>query len=169
MHARLCARRLLTSSFIGDVLTAMGVVPVLAMNFLPDEGSGSFLGEILTFVGVADLLPFEPASCSSFFFFMVASLELTLTGAASFLGVGPIASSDALPLRLVFEGLPESLRAWMATPHRVIFTDRFDEKRTFLRGIFASFALPSLREAPRPAWPEFWQIPRPHGPASLAA
>lgn len=34
--------------------------------------------------------------------------------------------------------------------------------------LFFSFESPSLVEAPRPAWPEFWQTPHLHGPASPA-
>lgn len=101
------ASMLLTSGFLGEIVTAVGVVPVLGVNFLSElvEASGSFLGEIFIFVGEYDVLLFSPSSLSSSFFFIMASLELVLTGTGFFLGDGLITSSDMLPLRLVFDGL----------------------------------------------------------------
>lgn len=86
---------------------AVGVVPVLGVNFLSelDEASGSFFGEIFIFVGEIGVLLFIPPSLSSSLFFIMATLELALTGTGFFLGVGLITSSDKLPLRLVFDGL----------------------------------------------------------------
>lgn len=101
------ASMLLTSGFLGEIVTAVGVVPVLGVNFLSElvEESGSFLGEIFIFVGEYDVLLFSPSSLSSSFFFIMASLELVLTGTGFFLGDGLITSSDMLSLRLVFDGL----------------------------------------------------------------
>lgn len=85
---------LLTSGFLGEILTAVGTVPILGVNFLSelDEASGSFLGEIFT-----GALVFSPPSLSSSFFFITASLELVLTGTGFFLGDGLMASSEMLP------------------------------------------------------------------------
>lgn len=78
----------------------MGVVPVLGVNFMSeiDEVTGSFLGEILILVGVSGVLLFCPSFLSSSLFFIMASLELVLTGAWLFLGDGLITSSNTLPL-----------------------------------------------------------------------
>lgn len=90
----------LTSGFLGEVLSAVGVVPALGVNVFSeiDEARGSFLGEMFILVGV---LLFAPSSFSSSFFFIMASLELVFTGAAVFLGDGLTTSSDTL--RLVFD------------------------------------------------------------------
>lgn len=118
----------LTSGFLGEVLSAVGVVPVLGVNVFSemDEAWGSFLGEIFILVGV---LLFTPSFLSSSFFFIMASLELAFTGAVVFLGDGLTTSSDTLVFELLpgaaasvafFLGLvvkicfsSEPLRAWM--------------------------------------------------------
>lgn len=94
---------LLTSVFLGEILTTVGVVPVLGVNFLSmlGEAIGSFLGEIFIFLGEAVVL----LLCSSSLFFIMASLELVLTGAGLFRGDGLIMSSVKLLLRLVLAGL----------------------------------------------------------------
>lgn len=94
---------LLTSVFLGETLTAVGVVAVLGVNFLSmlGEAIGSFLGEIFIFAGEAVVL----LLCSSSLFFIMASLELVLTGAGLFRGDGLIMSSVTLLLRLVLAGL----------------------------------------------------------------
>ncbi len=98
---------MLTSGFLGEVFTAVGVVPVLGVNFFSelDEGRGSFLGEIFIFEGEFEVSLFVRPSLSSSFFFIMASLELVLTGTGLFLGDGLMTSSDLLPLCLVFDGL----------------------------------------------------------------
>lgn len=90
----------LTSFFLGEVFSAVGVNVMSEL----DEVTGSFLGEIFTFLGEGDVLLFGPSPLSSSFFFIVASLELALTGAGFFLGDGLITSSDVL--RLILDGLP---------------------------------------------------------------
>lgn len=94
---------LLTSVFWGETLTTAGVVPVLGVNFLSmlGEAIGSFLGESFIFLGEAVVL----LLCSSSLFFIMASLELVLTGAGLFRGDGLIMSSVTLLLRLVLAGL----------------------------------------------------------------
>lgn len=94
---------LLTSVFLGESLTTVGVVPILGVNFLSmlGEAIGSFLGEIFIFLGEAVVL----LLCSSSLFFIMASLELVLTGAGLFRGDGLIMSSVTLLLRLVLAGL----------------------------------------------------------------
>lgn len=94
---------LLTSVFLGETLTTVGVVPVLGVNFLSmlGEAIGSFLGEIFIFLGEAVVL----LLLSSSLFFIMASLELVLTGAGLFRGDGLIMSSVTLLLRLVLAGL----------------------------------------------------------------
>lgn len=79
-----------TSGFLGEILTAVGVTPVLGVT-------GSFLGDIIIFVGEIVLL-FSCSSLSSSLFFIMASLELVLVGTGFFFGDGPITSSDVLPL-----------------------------------------------------------------------
>lgn len=93
---------LLTCGFLGETLAALGVAPVLGVNFLSMAGelTGSFLGEILAFVGDAALL-----FSSSSLLFIKASLELVLAGAGLLLGDGLITSSVTLLLRLVLAGL----------------------------------------------------------------
>lgn len=93
---------LLTSGFLGEMFTALGVVAVLGVYFFSIAGEeiGSFLGEIFVFVGDAALL-----LSSSSLFFIKASLELVLTGAGLLLGDGLIASSVKLLFRLVLAGL----------------------------------------------------------------
>lgn len=95
---------LLTSVFLGETLTTVGVVPVLGVNFLSmlGEAIGSFLGENFIFVGEAVVCLLL---CSSSLFFIMASLELVLTGAGLFRGDGLIMSSVTLLLRLVLAGL----------------------------------------------------------------
>lgn len=97
----------LTSGFLGEIVAAVGVVPVLGVNFLSeiDEACASFLGEIFVFVGEKDTLLFSPSPLSSSLFFIMANLELVLTGALFFLGDGLITSSDTPLFRLVFDGL----------------------------------------------------------------
>ena len=88
----------LTSGFLGDVLSAVGVVPVLAVNFMYelDEAMGSFLGEVLILEGEMRVLLVDAVLFSSSLFFIMASLELALTGERFFLGVGLITSSDLI-------------------------------------------------------------------------
>lgn len=84
---------------MGEVLSAVGVNVLFEIA----EVWGSFLGEIFSFFGEAPVLFFEPSSLSSFFFFIMASLELALTGAVFFLGDGLITSSDMF--RWILDGL----------------------------------------------------------------
>lgn len=93
---------LVTCGFLGETFTALGVVPVLGVNFLSMAGgvTGSFLGEIFGFEGDAALL-----FSSSSLLFIKASLELVLAGAGPLLGDGLITSSVMLLLRLVLAGL----------------------------------------------------------------
>lgn len=97
----------LTSGFLGEIVAAVGVVPVLGVNFLSEinEDCGSFLGEFFVFVGEKDALLFSPSSFSSSLFFIMASLELVLTGTLFFLGDRLITPSDTPLFRLVFDGL----------------------------------------------------------------
>lgn len=90
---------------MGDVLTEVGVAPILGVNFLSELGEegGSFLGEIFNFVGETGVLIFCPSCFSSSRFFINASLVLALSGTVFFWGEGLITSSNMLLLGLVFE------------------------------------------------------------------
>lgn len=80
------------------------MVPALGVHFFSEinDGADSFLGVIFSFVGEIVIFFFDISFCSSFLFIM-ASLELVLTGL--FLGDGLMISSDLLPLCWGFNGL----------------------------------------------------------------
>lgn len=62
------------------------------MTFLSeiDEVIGSFLGESFIFLGEMVILLPDDSSLTSSLFFIIASLELVLTGAGLFFGDGPL-------------------------------------------------------------------------------
>lgn len=97
-----------TSRFLGENLTEADSVSALWVTFLSeiDEVIGSFLGESFIFLGEMVILLPGDSSLTSSLFFIIASLELVLTGAGLFFGDGPLTFWVVLIRWPFFAGLP---------------------------------------------------------------